>query len=80
MPAGVAMTEAHLRRLKIAGIESVTIGNSGGAPTENAVGVQARLQALEERFAGIRDTLLLEVKKLAGACLHAMLPASNVPR
>lgn len=59
-PIGYQLTEQAITRLKNAGVTSVYIeGNPGPS-----IDIEARLNDLESRFAGIDDPILLEIKGL----------------
>lgn len=64
-PAGHTLTDATIRHLKNAGIESVAL--EGGAATGPSV--EERLAQLEQRFETVQDPLLLAIKSAAARCL-----------
>lgn len=57
-PPGFRLTEMVIGRLKNAGIESVIIESFEDKTPE----VQARLSALQDRFQGIDDPIMLQLK------------------
>ena len=57
-PAGFELTEAAISRLSHAGVGMVFIEEE----TDKALSPQERLAALEERFSGIADPFLLQLK------------------
>ncbi len=67
-PAGFELTEAAISRIRNAKVESaVIVGTLGPGPK-----VEERLQALEDRFQGVDDPLLLQVKATLVKRFHAM--------
>lgn len=76
MAPGTELTEAHLRRLKIAGIDTVPIGGQETQDPMDVAKVERRITDLNTRFAGVTDPLLLEIKKIAAGRLQTMLPAT----
>jgi riboflavin biosynthesis pyrimidine reductase len=65
-PAGHALTDATIRHLKNAGVESVAL--EGGAATGPSL--EERLAQLEQRFETVQDPLLLTIKSAATRCLE----------
>ena len=74
---GTELTEAHLRRLKIAGVDTVPVGGQDTLNEVDLAKLQRRIEDLNLRFTGVTDPLLLEIKKIAGGRLQAMLPAES---
>ncbi|HNR30971.1 MAG TPA: hypothetical protein PKI11_08775 [Candidatus Hydrogenedentes bacterium] len=67
-PPGFCLTEIAIERLRNAGITAVVIeGVEDKAPE-----IQNRLQALEERFEGIDDPILLQLKAAIKARLNML--------
>ncbi len=59
-PAGLRLTERIIERLRAAGIESVVVeGGREHGPTP-----RERLDKLNQRFEGIEDSLLLQLKAI----------------
>lgn len=58
-PPGFELTEGAIARLKQVGIDSVILEGEGDGGEED---YQARLEALEDRFRGVEDPLLLQIK------------------
>lgn len=57
-PPGLQLTEAVIERLKNAGVESVIVeGGEDKGPTP-----AQRLEALQRRFEGIDDPILMQIK------------------
>jgi len=60
---GIELTEDHIKRFEEFGVNFVTVeGNSVKLPWEKSL--EEELKELEERFEGITDKTLLEIKKL----------------
>ena len=60
---GVELTENHIKRFEDFGVNFVTVeGNPVKLPWEKSL--EEELKELEERFEGITDKNLLEIKKL----------------
>ena len=74
---GTVLTEVHLRRLKIAGVEMVPIGGTGNSQAENPARNMQRLQCLESRFAGVTDPLLLDIKKIVSVRLQSIVDGAK---
>ena len=72
-PPGFRLTEAVIERLKSAGIESVIIENFEDKTPE----IQARLLMLQERFQGIEDPILLQIRAAIESRLNFMQLESN---
>ncbi len=67
-PAGFRMTETVIERLRMAGVESLAVEGGGRkfpSPPE-------RLAALERRFQGIDDPILLQIKAIIESRLRLM--------
>ena len=73
---GTELTEVHLRRLKIAGIDTVPIGGQDTLSPVDIAKIERRIEDLNTRFSGVKDPLLLEIKKIATGRLQTMLPAT----
>lgn len=58
-PPGFQLTEATIERLKGAGIESLVVE---GLESNQVEQLQIRVEALAERFYGINDPVLLQIK------------------
>ena len=58
-PPGFKLTEAAIDRLKGAGIESIVVE---GVESNQSELLQARIDILEERFQGIDDPVMLQIK------------------
>ena len=71
---GAVLSEAHIRRLKTAGVDAVPVRSADTASANAAEDPIRRLEALATRFQGITDPLLLAIKKVAVVRLQAMLP------
>jgi hypothetical protein len=72
-PPGLALTQAIIDRLSIAGIDHVAVKGSG-VEIEH---IQQRLDALEARCRGLTDPLSLQLKNLMECRLRAMLADSG---
>lgn len=72
--AGATLSEAHIRRLKIAGVDAVCVSGEPGPAAPLEMAPEARLAALELRFAGAADPVLLQIKEIVAARLTAMQP------
>lgn len=70
---GTTLSEAHIRRLKSAGVESIQVVGESQAAHAPVPPPARRLEMLAERFAGVEEPLLLEIKQLAAARLQSML-------
>lgn len=68
-PPGFLLTETAIERLRNAGIESVIVESL----EDKAPEIQARIKALEERFTGIDDPILLQIKATVSNRLGFML-------
>ncbi len=68
-PAGFELTEAAIARLASAGTASVVVQGE----TEDTGELRKRIEALESRFQGIHDPILLQVKAAAEGRLKAFL-------
>lgn len=67
-PPGFVLTESAIERLKNAGVSSVIVeGIEDKTPD-----IQARLHGLQERFQGIDDPILLQLKAAFESRLHAV--------
>lgn len=73
-PAGLKLTAETIQRLDKAGVESVAVegGEVGGER------IRHRLDALETRFAGINDPLMLEIRATIESRLSRMLSDAGV--
>lgn len=67
-PAGLRLTDTVIERLRTAGIESLII--EGGQT--KGLSPQDRIQALNDRFDGIDDPLLLQIKAVIEKRLNIM--------
>ncbi len=74
---GTTLSAAHIRSLKTAGVETVTIDAGGSEATNAAFSPIARLQALGDRFHGVSDPTLLQIHKVVAARLQAMMTGSE---
>jgi hypothetical protein len=72
-PPGLALTQAIIDRLSIAGIDHVAVKGSGVEKEH----IQQRLDALEARCRGLTDPLSLQLKNLMECRLRAMLADSG---
>lgn len=68
-PMGFTLTAAAIERLRNAGIEAVVIE---GSPSLDASQLDARLDALRGRFAGVDDPILLQLKATMEHRLNCM--------
>ena len=59
-PTGYQLTEKAIARLKSANVRTVWIEGSKTPPID----IQARLDAVERRFDGVNDPVLLKIKAL----------------
>lgn len=74
MAPGTELTEGHLRRLKIAGVDTVPIGGQDSLSGVDMAKIVRRIEELNIRFNGVTDPLLLEIRKVAVGRLQAMMP------
>lgn len=58
-PPGFELTEGAIARLKQAGIDSVILEGEGEAGENN---YEERIEKLEDRFRGVDDPVLLQIK------------------
>jgi hypothetical protein len=67
-PPGFQLTETAIERLRNAGVKAVIVeGHEDKAPE-----LKARVDALEARFAGVEDPILLQLKALIANRLNFM--------
>lgn len=67
-PAGMQLTKVIIERIRNAGVESAVVeGTVGDGPK-----IEERLAALEARFTGIDDPILLQIKATIENRFHAM--------
>ena len=57
-PAGFRLTETSVQRLANAGIESLLVEGDSGDTSE----LQRRMEAVEARFRGIDDPIMMQIK------------------
>lgn len=72
-PPGFQLTEAAIERLKNAGVEAVIVENI----EDKAPAVQERLKALEGRFEGVEDPIMLQLKATIANRLNFMQVEQN---
>lgn len=68
-PAGFQLTESAIERIKKAGVQTVAIEGAAVSAPE----VERRIEALRQRFEGVDDPMLLELKRVMEARLEALL-------
>lgn len=70
-PAGFTLNASVIERLKNAGVDSLAV--EGGAPTGPSI--DERLSMLEQRFAGVSDPMLLQLKGIIQRRLTKLKPS-----
>lgn len=70
---GTTLSDATIRRLKAAGVDTVSVETRGDDTPKNMSNIVRRLEELSVRFAGVTDPLLLEIKDVTAKRLQAML-------